>query len=161
MTPNAVTRENNISATQVATIESDPAPRQNSFDSRDATRRDVALAAVAILVAPIAWVLAGGTSMLQAGVIDANVYTGYVNNYGVLLERYGLTYYSTRIATIFPERLLGDVIGRLPGYLAWHYLLAVASLGAIYGIARRFYGPPTAAVVTAMLATIPYGFPER
>jgi len=134
-----------------------PAPaRSDPPQFRRPSRSDLPWAAGAILLAPVAWVLSGGAGLLQAGGIDAFVYTGYANHYAALLQRYGVTYYSTRVATIFPEAMLGHLFGPLAGYYAWHYVLAVVALGSVYGIARRYYGVPTAAIATVLLVAVPW-----
>src|SRR5262249_15620392 len=119
-------------------------------------RSDVPWAVAAILATPAAWYPAGPLPLYQNGFLDPYFYTGYVNRYGQLLERYGNTYYATRIADIFPQRALSAVFGFEGGYYAWHYLLAVAALGSVYAIARRHAGAPTAAIVTAALVAAPW-----
>ena len=104
----------------------------------------------------MAWYLAGSLTLFQDGFLDPYFYTGYVNHYSAMLERFGLTYYATRIADIFPQRALGTVFGFEGGYYAWHYLLAVAALGSVYAVARRHQGVQTAVIVTAFLAVCPW-----
>jgi hypothetical protein len=123
---------------------------------RRRTRSDVPWATAAILATPIAWYLAGSLTLFQNGFLDPYFYTGYVNRYGQLLDRYGNTYYATRLADIFPQRALSGLLGFEGGYYAWHYLLAVAALGSVYAVARRHAGAPTAAIVTAALVAAPW-----
>jgi hypothetical protein len=113
-------------------------------------------AVLAILATPFGWYLAGSATLYQNGYLDPWFYTSYVNHYGDMLDRYGMTYFATRIAYLFPERALGAVFGSEGGYYAWHYLLAVAALGAVYAIARRLQGVPTAVVVTTFLVVCPW-----
>src|SRR5262249_20760296 len=101
----------------------------------------------------------GGATLMQNGFLDPYFYTAYSNNYGALLHRYGATYYSSRIAFIFPERWLSGLFGYEAGYYLWHYLLAIAALGSVYVLARRRQGVATAAVVTLFLVVCPW-FPR-
>jgi len=43
--------------------------------------------------------------------LDANIYLGYINNYKELFHIYGLTYYSSRLAYIFPSIVFSKIFG--------------------------------------------------
>jgi hypothetical protein len=121
--------------------------------------RDGPWAIAGILSAPILWYLVGSSTLLQDGYLDPYFDTGYINNYGELLHRYGLTYYATRIANIFPQRVLSTVFGYEAGYYLWRYILVVAALGSVYVLARRRQGVETAVIVTTFLVICPW-FPR-
>lgn len=55
------------------------------------------------------------------GCLDPWFYTGYINSYNDLYERYGLTYYSTRISAIFPSAFLSNQLGDF-SYLIVRYV---------------------------------------
>ncbi len=75
--------------------------------------------------------------LIQAGGLDAFIYTSYIQDYGDLIKRYGLTYYSARIAHIFPARFVVTLFGSEQGYLVYRYLLLCGALGAAWGFAKR------------------------
>ena len=50
--------------------------------------------------------LTAGKELNQAAYVDPYIYAGYIHDYPALLARFGTTYYSERIAFIYPERLL-------------------------------------------------------
>jgi hypothetical protein len=71
------------------------------------------------------------------GCLDPWLYTGYINSYNDLYERYGLTYYSTRIAAIFPSAFLSNQFGDF-SYLLVRYLHFLTAQVVFFNIARRF-----------------------
>jgi hypothetical protein len=89
------------------------------------------------------------TFLISNNWLDPNVYAGYVNNYRDLYDRYGQTYYSTRIAYIYPEILFKYIFkSTYFGYLSLriffitficsliHYTLSLyysRDVGLIYG----------------------------
>jgi len=103
--------------------------------------------ALLVLSLPLILVLTLPNMLLQAGMLDPYVYTGYIHHYGELLQRYGRTYYSTRIAFIFPDMVVVRMLGDEWGYLAIRYVILTAGTAAVYGIARRFYSTNVAIVV--------------
>lgn len=53
----------------------------------------------------------------QYGYLDPNLYFGYIQNYSKLYNLYGLTYYSTRLAYIFPSIAFMKIFGLELGLL--------------------------------------------
>ncbi|HET9385951.1 MAG TPA: hypothetical protein VFO67_12445 [Gemmatimonadales bacterium] len=94
--------------------------------------------------------------MVQNGFIDPYVYTGYIHNFQDLLERYGPTYYSVRFGHILPARMLAALVGALPGYLLWRYLVVLAGSVPFYFLLRQRYGRPLAMALVAVLVTSPF-----
>lgn len=93
---------------------------------------------VAIVALPAIALLTLGNPINQAGGLDAFIYTALVHDYSDVLARYGRTYYSTRIAFIYPARLFVGIFGTEAGYYLVRYLMLVAGTASLYGIARRF-----------------------
>lgn len=79
-------------------------------------------------------------NLLQNNFLDPYVYTGYIHNYQDLIERYGRTYYSCRLAFIYPARVLVSIFGSEFGYLIFRNILLVGAMGAIWRISFYFYG---------------------
>jgi hypothetical protein len=82
--------------------------------------------------------------LLQAGGLDAYIYTSFIQNYTDLVNRYGLTYYSARIAHLYPAGLIVALFGTEHGYFAYRYLLICTALGAVWALARKHYSAPVA-----------------
>jgi hypothetical protein len=96
--------------------------------------------------------------LYQLGInrIDPYVYAAYINDYTGTFERFGTTYYSARIAFIFPERALVALLGLEPGYLTYRFLALITAAGAVFAIARRYYGVATGVFVAAWLCFTPW-----
>src|SRR5579883_1984562 len=77
--------------------------------------------------------------LIQAGLIDPYLYTGYIFNYEELVQRYGRTYYSTRIAFLYPDKFFVYLFGEYWGYILFRYFVLVAGTAVTYRIARSFY----------------------
>ena len=70
------------------------------------------LAGVAALAIVALFITAGGADMYSAiGARDPWVYTGYIHDYGTTLARFGRTYYSTRVAALWPQTWAYDLFG--------------------------------------------------
>ena len=85
------------------------------------------------------FIVAGGAVLFGAiGYLDPWIYTGYIHDYGDLLARWGRTYYSARVAAIWPQGILNDLFGDL-GYLIarWLVLMGCGTGVALY---LRRYG---------------------
>jgi hypothetical protein len=94
--------------------------------------------------------------LLQPGNLDPFIYTSYIQNYADLIHRYCLTYYSTRIAHLYPAGLIVSVFGSVPGYYIYHWLLICAAFGAVWSLARKHYSTPVAVFVTTLAAFHPW-----
>ncbi len=94
--------------------------------------------------------------IFQKNSLDPYVYTSYIQDYSDLLARYGRTYYSTRIAHIFPAKFFHLFLGSDPGYLAYRYLQLLASSVATWGICRTFYSKSVAALCCVAMAFHPW-----
>jgi hypothetical protein len=94
--------------------------------------------------------------LIQAGGLDAFIYTSYIQNYLELARRFGLTYYSTRIAHLYPARLMVALFGTVPGYFAYRYLLLCAACGSVWLLARKHYTTPVAFFAVVLAACHPW-----
>jgi hypothetical protein len=88
--------------------------------------------------------------------IDPYVYAAYINDYAGTLKRFGSTYYASRIAFIYPERALVNLLGLDAGYYAFRFLALVAAIGSVLAISWRYYGLPTAVFVSAWVCLTPW-----
>ena len=102
------------------------------------------------------FIVAGGANLYGGwGYLDPWIYTGLIHEYGDTLARFGRTYYSTRVAAIWPQGLLYSLIGE-PAYLLVRWLtlfgagaglaLALRGLGSRWvayyaGVALVFFSP--------------------
>ena len=89
----------------------------------------------------------------QVGFLDPWLYAGYINNFGDLVARYGLTYYSVRFGLIFPHLLLAKLLGPYPGYLAFCYLLYLLAGVPVYLLFRKRYSIEAAVLAYALLVS--------
>lgn len=94
--------------------------------------------------------------LLQAGGLDAYIYTSFIQNYSDLVNRYGLTYYSARIAHLYPAGLVVALFGTEHGYFVYRYLLLCTALGAVWMLARKHYSAPVAFVAVMFAGCHPW-----
>jgi len=94
--------------------------------------------------------------LIQAGGLDAYIYTSYIQNYSDLAARYGLTYYSARIAHLYPAGLAVKVFGSYAGYFVYRFLLLTVALSAIWIFTRKDYGVATAALGVVLTSCHPW-----
>ena len=75
------------------------------------TRRELFAGIAAIAV--MATILVSGAIVLHGaiGYLDPWFYTGYIQSYDELLERFGRTYYSTRVGALWPSAILYEGLG--------------------------------------------------
>lgn len=92
----------------------------------------------------------------QAGGIDTFIYVGYTHDYPGLLARFGPTYYSERIAYIYPQRVLAHLFGPEGGYFTLRFVALAAAVAAIFAIAMRFYGFAPALLAAVWLSFTPW-----
>jgi hypothetical protein len=100
--------------------------------------------------------LTAGSPLNQAGTLDPYVYAGYIHDYPGLLERFGRTYYSTRIAYIYPQRALTSLLGVEGGYYAFRFLALASAVAAVFTIGMRFYGYAPAILAAVWLSFTPW-----
>lgn len=86
--------------------------------------------------------------------LDPFVYTSYINNYVDLIERYGRTYYSSRLAFIYPARLTTWLFGSDVGYVVLRNALLVGMIGTLWKISIRFYNSKKIAFFISFLAIL-------
>jgi hypothetical protein len=108
------------------------------------------------LCCSVGLLLTTGDTLHQAGYIDPYVYVGYIHDYHGLLNRFGPTYYSTRIAYIYPERALAYLFGLQGGYLAFRLLALASAVAAVFAIGMRFYGYAPAILAAVWLSFVPW-----
>ena len=98
------------------------------------------LAGVAAL-AVIALFLTGGGAVMYGAVghLDPWIYTGYIHDYGGTLGRFGRTYYSTRVAAMWPQGWAYGLFGE-QAYLIVRWCVLMACGGGVALTLRRFGG---------------------
>ena len=111
---------------------------------------------VGIIGFPALFLLSAHVTLMQAGGLDPFVYDGYALNYADTLARYGPTYYSSRVAFIFPERLFGYLFGLEPGYFALRFAALAAAAGSAYAIATRYFSVSVGLLTCAWLCLVPW-----
>src|SRR5262245_3131465 len=91
------------------------------------------------LLPPLLYFLFRVSPFNQDGFIDAWVYWGYTHNGEDLLARFGLTYYAVRFGLVFPSWLLARLLGPIPGYFAFCYLMYLVAGVPLYLLFRKRY----------------------
>ena len=92
----------------------------------------------------------------QQEFIDPYVYTGYINNFEDLFQRYGVTYYGVRFGLIAPAELAAAVFGPVGGYFVLRYAFGLIAAGPFYVLVRQRFGAPVAIASVSLLLTSPY-----
>src|SRR5688572_7701619 len=92
----------------------------------------------------------------QQDFIDPYVYTGYINNFEDLFQRYGVTYYGVRFGLIAPAELAAAVFGPVGGYFFLRYAYGLIAALPFYVLIRQRFGRPTAVASISVLLTSPY-----
>lgn len=105
---------------------------------------------------PILLMLTTDYLINQLGFLDPNVYAGYVHDYRQTAERFGQTYYSSRIAYIYWDLVAAKLLGTDAGYIICRFVMFAIAAGSVYAIAIRSYGIGTAVLATAWLLFIPW-----
>lgn len=75
----------------------------------------------------------------QSTYLDPNVYAGYIHNYSSLYAKYGQTYYSTRIAYLFPEMLSNWFFGNYFGFFSIRLLLMAVIAIYLHHLFSTYY----------------------
>ena len=92
----------------------------------------------------------------QAAYVDPYIYAGYVHDYPRLLARFGPTYYSERIAFVYPERVFAHLFGLEGGYFALRLAMLASAVAATFAIGLRFYGFAPALLAAVWLSFTPW-----
>jgi len=79
--------------------------------------------AICLLVSTLHWITLPQTR-IQLGGIDAYLYTSLSLDYKELLERFGTTYYASRVAAIFPMALFYKIFGLDHGFILLRILVS-------------------------------------
>ena len=96
------------------------------------------------------------TPIAQNGFIDPYIYTGYINNFEDLFQRYGVTYHGVRFGLIAPAQVAAALFGPVGGYFALRYAYAMIAAAPFYVLVRQRFGRLSAAACVALLLTSPY-----
>ena len=115
--------------------------------------RELALLA---LCPPVAFWLLHFAPIAQNGFLDPFIYTGYINNFEDLFQRYGVTYYGVRFGLVAPAELASAVFGPVAGYGALRYAFALLASVPFYVLVRQRFARPTALASVFLLLTSPY-----
>ena len=84
------------------------------------------------------------------GGLDPFIYLGYSVNFEELINFYGTTYYSTRIAHILPQSLFYRLFGITTGYILFKSLCLGAAVFFTYKTLRLFKSVYTSLIVTTL-----------
>ncbi len=89
-------------------------------------------------IAALATVLVSGTVVLYGaiGYLDPWIYTGYIQSYGDLLERFGRTYYSTRVGALWPSAILYEGLGDAAYVVSRWLTLFAIGMGTVFFLRR-------------------------
>ena len=82
--------------------------------------------------------------------LDPFVYLGYSINFKELINFYGTTYYSTRIAHILPQSLFYRLFGIVTGYILFKSFCLGAAVFFTYKTLRLFKSVYTSLIVTTL-----------
>jgi hypothetical protein len=93
-------------------------------------------------------------NLVQINFLDPFFYTSYAHNYSDLIERYGRTYYSTRLAFIYPARFFIWIFGSEAGYLVFRSLLLFGAIAATWRICISFYNSKKIAAFVSFLLVL-------
>ena len=122
-------------------------------------RRTLAIVAetafVALCPALAFWVM-HFSPIAQKEFVDPFVYTGYINNFEDLFQRYGVTYYGVRFGLVAPAELSAAVFGPVGGYFFLRYALSLIAGLPFYVLIRQRFGRPAAVASVSLLLTSPY-----
>lgn len=116
-------------------------------------RKVAEVAYVALLPVVLFFAYRVSPTLNTPGYLDAWVYTGFINNFEDLVDRYGLTYYSVRFGLIVPHLVLAKALGPVAGYLTFCYLLYLLAGVPLYLIFRKRYSVEAAIFAYALLVS--------
>lgn len=117
--------------------------------------RQLSLAAL-LLGMPCLAIATLANLVLQAGTIDAYIYTGLLHDYTQVLHRYGSTYYANRVAFTVPARAAIALLGDRGGHFLFEtgYLFAATVSG--FAIGRRYFSTAVGIAAAAWVAFNPW-----
>jgi hypothetical protein len=87
--------------------------------------------------------------------IDPIIYQSYIHDYRYMVEIFGYTYYSTRVAWILPASLFQHVFGEGVGYLLVRILLLGGAASALSILVNRLFRRPYGVYAAAWIAFSP------
>jgi hypothetical protein len=96
-----------------------------------------------------------GNKLLQAGGLDAYIYTSLIKDYSNIIDRYGAVYYATRIAHIFPAHAIQVLFPDNVAYYIHKIVFFSIAIGAVFVIALRMMAPGLALLMAAWAAFSP------
>lgn len=94
--------------------------------------------------------------VMQAGFLDPYVYAGYVNDYFGTFQRYGHTYYSSRIAYILLDRAFLLAFGQDAGLFLCRLCVLTCATFATFKIAERYFGFAVGIISACWLCLVPW-----
>jgi hypothetical protein len=100
--------------------------------------------------------MTSSSTLRQAGMLDPYIYVAFIHDYPATLERFGRTYYSTRIAYIYPERALAHVFGLVPGYYVFRFIEFAVAAASTFALGLRYFGYRCAFFATAWICFTPW-----
>ena len=120
-------------------------------------RRSQLLLAIGVgLVCSAGLLLTAGTPLKQAMTVDPFINAGYIHDYAGLLWRFGPTYYSERIAYIYPARAFTYFVGLQGGYFAFRFVALASAVAGVFTIGMRFYGWAAAMLAAVWVSFTPW-----
>jgi hypothetical protein len=120
------------------------------------TRAVVAEAAFLALCPALALWVMHFSPVAQKEFVDPYIYTGYINNFDDLFQRYGVTYYGVRFGLVAPAELAAAIFGPVGGYFYLRYAFCLIAGLPFYVLIRQRFGCPAAVASISLLLTSPY-----
>jgi hypothetical protein len=122
-------------------------------------RRTLPVAAEAVFIAlcpALAFWVMHFSPIAQKEFVDPYIYTGYINNFEDLFQRYGVTYYGVRFGLVAPAELAATAFGPVGGYFVLRYAFCLIAGLPFYVLVRQRFGSPAAVASLSLLLTSPY-----
>lgn len=108
----------------------------------------VALPALVVATVPI--------PLNQAWEIDPSLYSALSTDYGELTDRFGATYYATRVSYIALASLFYSAFGFDIGYMLLRFVLLSIACAAVFVLVRAWFGLATAVLLAGLTAMGPW-----
>ncbi len=136
----------------------EPGPEElipQSADSSGWERRRWVVIASLLLIPIVAFALPHlYTINIGQGHIDPFIYTGYADSYGDLLARFGRTYYSNRVTSIWPNAVAIDLFGVAHYEIVRTVQYLMVGVGAFLAMPRRIAIPARSCAAVGCMASI-------